>query len=185
MKIQDIINEGMEFQACSIKVKDGQKMYSPHNMREVDSECYVCDGMAGKIEGYECRACKGTGKMKQWECDSPEMQVSNSNGFAIQQEILGVKPEYAGSIPNEDLPDLRRKLIRMLNVDKERESMHLDAEDKLGKVRVSQRGNVSTIHRGARVISPGRSDQQVLRYAQQLLKIVEYAMKNDLTVTWA
>jgi len=186
MKLNELLYEGMEFNACTLETKDdGTKMYSPHGMRETEVDCYGCEGMAGKIEGYKCHWCKNTGKTKDWECDSPEMQVSNANGMAIIRDIIGQEPDYAGSIPPEKYPALRQKLIKMINVDKERESMYKQTTDQQGQMRVKQQGDVTTIGRGARMIDVGRSDEQILSYAQRLLEIIEYAMKNDLVVTWA
>jgi len=181
MKITDILNEGMEFGACKLEVRDdGTKMFSDPTARQEEQDCWVCDG-----EGDEqCRACKGTGKKMEWVSDSPEMQVSNSNGYAIQRDILGVEPDYAGSIMNDQLPAIRKKLLRMVNQESQRSSMHKDPS-KSQKQWTSQEGNVTTIQRGATMHDMGRSDEQVLTYAQRLLKIVEYAMKNDCHLTWA
>ncbi len=188
MKLRDILHEGMEFSACELQTReDGTQVYSPHGQREVERECAICDGSGKHPNGDTCVPCRGTGKFKDYECDGPEMQVSNSNGFAIQRDVLGVEdPDYVGSIPTEQLPALRRKLIKMINVDKDRESMHKRTTDSQGEMRrTGTNDNVTSIGRGARMVDIGRSDSQVLSYAKRLLDLVDYAMKNDLHVTWA
>lgn len=187
MKLRDVLYEGMEFSACELQTReDGTKVYSQPGLRAVEKECPVCEGSGKSRTGGVCAPCQGTGKSTDHECDGPEMQVSNSNGMAIQRDILGVEADYAGSIPTEQLPALRRKLIKMINVDKERESMHKQTTDSQGEMRrTGTNDNVTSIGRGARMVDIGRSDEQVLGYAKRMLDIVDYAMKNDLHVTWA
>jgi len=187
MKLKDL-QESMEFNACTVtKTEDGTTQLSPHGMREEEKDCWMCDGMAGNVDDYECMRCQSTGKVKEWVCDGPEMQVSNANGMAIVRDIIGQKADYSGMVEKKDLPMLRRKLIKMVNVDKERESMHQAPSDTQGPMgRRGSEGNVTSIGRkGPRMIGPGRSDAQVLSYAQTLLDMVEYAMKNDLVISWA
>jgi len=189
MKLNDLLNEGMEFGTCKLETReDGTRVFSDPSSRQEEQNCPFCE--SGKQtygdDTYDCEYCKGSGKTMEWVSDSPEMQVSNANGMAIQRDILGLeKPDYGGSIPPEKLPELRKKLFRMVNIDKDRESMHQAPTDQQGKVSVSHQGNVATIRRGARMISPGRSDDQVLSYAQRLLELVDYAIKNNLYVAWA
>ena len=187
MKIVDILNEGMEFGACKLETReDGTQMFSDPTSREEEQDCDFCDG-TGKDSHepkYGCSFCKGTGKVTEWVSDSPEMQVSNSNGYAIQRDILGVEPDYAGSVMNDQLPVIRKKLLRMVNQESQRSSMQ-KAPSQSQKQWTSQEDNVTTIHRGAQMHDMGRSDEQVLTYAQQLLDIVDYAMKNDCHLTWA
>lgn len=185
MKIADILNEGMEFGACKLETRDdGTKVFSDPTSRQEEQDCPFCDDGTDKYHSeYKCSYCKGTGKVMEWVSDSPEMQVSNSNGYAIQRDILDVEPDYGGSVMNDQLPALRKKLLRMVNQESRRQSMH-KAPSQSQKQWTSQEDNVTTIHRGAQMHDMGRSDEQVLTYAQQLLDIVDYAMKNDCHLTW-
>ena len=188
MKLNDIIYEGMEFGACKLEIRDdGTKMFSDPTARQEEQDCPFCEGGKETVQYYpdsKCGYCKGTGKVKEWVSDSPEMQVSNSNGYAIQRDILGVEPDYGGSVMNDKLPALRKKLLRMVNQESRRSSMH-KAPSQSRKQWTSREGNVTSIHRGAQMHDLGRSDEQVQSYAQRLLKIVDYAMKNDCHLTWA
>ena len=184
MKIADILNEGMEFGACKLETReDGTQMFSDPTAREEEQDCWACDG-SGKDDEYKCGLCKGTGKIMEWVSDSPEMQVSNSNGYAIQRDILGVKPDYVGSVMNDQLPAIRKKLLRMVNQESHRTSMHKPSTQSQDQW-TSQEDNVTTIHRGPQMHDMGRSDEQVQTYAQRLLDIIDYAMKNDCHLTWS
>ncbi len=189
MKINEVLYEGMEFHACELETRDdGSKLFSPPNMREEELDCHFCDGTGKDDSDYypdgKCGFCKGSGKVKEWCSDSPEMQVSNSNGYAIQRDILGVEPDYAGSIPPEQLPSIRKKLFKMLNMESERASMHKD-QSQSQKQWVSHKGNIATIQKGAQMHDMGRTDSQIQSYARRLLEIVDFAIKNNLYVAWA
>ena len=189
MKIADILNEGMEFGACKLETReDGTRMFSDPTSRQEEQDCDFCDGTGEDSGDYypdgKCGFCKGSGKVMNWVSDSPEMQVSNSNGYAIQRDILNVEPDYAGSVMNDQLPALRKKLLRMVNQESHRSSMH-KTPSQSQKQWTSQEDNVTTIHRGAQMHDMGRSDEQVLTYTKRLLDIVDYAMKNDCHLTWA
>lgn len=193
MRSREFIKESMDFNACSL---EGNRI-TPHNWREAEVDCHICDGNGWneyptdetrtKFEKEECGYCRGTGKDKTHICDGPQMNVSNENGGAIIRDILGQEFDYVGMVEKKDMPALRRKLIKMLNMDSERTSMHLDPtdnkDDRPMQRRTDDDGN-SSIGRGARVIGGGRTDDQVLRYADQMLKMVEYAMEHDLVISW-
>ncbi len=189
-KLKADLNEGMEFNACTVEDNEhGGKTVSPHDMRQEKVACWVCDGVGKEKHGdkeYECGMCKGTAEIDEWVCGGPSMQVSNANGYAIQRDILGLEADHAGMVDAKDLPALRRKLIKMVNVDKERESMHSPFQDEQGPMRAhtDDQGNTK-IGRGPRMMGGERTDSQVLRYAQTLLDMVDYAMKNDLVISWA
>lgn len=176
--------------ACTVEDNEhGGKTVSPHDMRQEKVACWVCDGVGKEKYGdeeYDCGMCKGTKEIDEWVCGGPSMQVSNANGYAIQRDILGLEADHAGMVDAKDLPALRRKLIKMVNVDKERESMHSPFQDEQGPMRAhtDDQGN-TRIGRGARMMGGQRTDSQVLRYAQTLLDMVDYAMKNDLVISWA
>lgn len=194
MKVYDIIREGMEFHAAEIEEKDGQKYISPHGMRKERKECWACKGTGKDPHAHpdhpmDCDLCDGKKERDEWVSSSPELQVSNSNGFAIVKELFGQEPDWAGHVENKDLPELRRKLIGMLNSEKHRSSLHKDPEDNdkaRSMVSHGTEGNVTKIGKsGPRMVDMGRTDEQVKRYAHKLLDMVEYAMKHNLIISWA
>jgi len=191
MKLKDL-NEGMEFHPSVVSTDEkGQTWVTPAGMRQEETECWVCDGTGKETygeESYPCGYCKGTGKASETVYDGPQLQVSNANGHAIITDMLGLPFDYAGSLENKDLPALRQKLIKMINSEKQRSSMHKPLHDN-NKERtmaiLRSKGNVTDIGKqGARVVDMGRSDTQVLRYANTMLQIIDYAMKNNLVVSW-
>lgn len=194
MKVYDIIREGMEFHASVIEDKDGTKHISPHGLRKERNKCSFCDGtgkdrFAHPDHPMDCDFCDGKKERDEWVSSSPELQVSNSNGFAIVRELFGQEPDYMGHIKNEDLPELRRKLIGMINSEKHRSPLRKDPTDNdkaRSMVSHGTEGNVTKIGKsGPRMVDMGRTDEQVKRYAHKMLEIVEYAMKHNLIISWA
>ena len=190
MKLNEVLEEGIEFHAATIEdhPKHG-KMISPHNMRQEDVECWLCDGSGRDKHApkYECGMCHGSGKIQEQVSDGPLLQVSNDNAHAIITDILGQEFDYGGVVEEKDLPLLRRKLMKMKNMEGERSSVRSDPSDEQkGMQRTGGSGNVTSIGRGGpRMIGPGRSDQRVLQYVDRLLKMVEYAMQHNLIVSWS
>ena len=184
MKLDEILNEGMEFHAAVI---DGNYI-KPHNMRKHTIPCWVCDG-SGKDshdENEPCGMCNGRKTIEEHTSGGPTLQVANANGMAIVRDILQQEPDYAGMIDAESMPVLRRRLIKFLNKSSEREPMHKDPSQERGDMsRKGSTGNVTNIGYGATMVDFGRSDDQVKRYAQRILDIVEYAVKHDCVLSWS
>lgn len=187
MKLTEIINlrESITFSAAKISDIGGRKVYdSAQFQKEVEAECWACDG-TGKDsyhKDHECDMCKGSGKIKEFKTEFGELNVSNANAFEILN-MLGVDEEYAGAIEKKDLAGIRRRLIMLKN--KGVDAHTSDAEDTQGKARVSKNNDgVSAIKRGPRMIDAGRSSEQVNRYVDKLLTIIDFAQKNDAVVVW-
>lgn len=187
MKLHDILLESITFNACTLEYSDKhpQGMISPHNLRKEKETCWVCKG-TGKDKydpKYDCDMCDGSGKLDNDVCDGPQVNLSNMNAGDVIRDMLGQEFDYVGMVEKKDMPKLRQRLIRMINVEKDRERMTLDPSDEQ-KTRVGKKNGVSSIEKGPRMISPGRDDSQVKQLASQILKVVEYAAKHDLILSW-
>ena len=97
MKIKEIINEGMTFGPAKKVTKNGETYITGQEWQsKQDVECPYCEG-----KGYEeyhgqrekCGYCKGLGSTNEWVSSAPELDVSNANGYAIQQ-MLVLDPDY-------------------------------------------------------------------------------------------
>lgn len=188
MKLNEVLSEGIEFHAATVEEHPeyGTRI-SPHGFRKQEAECWVCDG-SGKDKHdpkYDCGMCRGTGKIEEEVSDGPQLRVSNDNAHAIVTDVLGQEFDYVGMIGKKELPNLRRKLIKMKNMESERASVRSDPSDERGPMRrTGGEGNVARIGSGPRMIGPGRTDQRVLQYVDRLLDIVEYAMHHGIVLSW-
>lgn len=186
MRIKDIIVESMEFGPSRlVKRNDGTMVHTPPGSKQ-QVECYYCDG-SGKdtrtfSDTYPCQACAGTGKREEWVSDGPEMNVSNSNGFEIQR-MMGIEPDYGGSVSLEDLPDLMRRLIRLKNGDTSAHTREPTTSKGTMK-KTGSDGNVTSIGRGATMIDLGRSQEQIDRYVNSLIPLVKWCIDNKYDLSW-
>ena len=192
MRYKEIIKESVDISACELK----DNRITPHNQRQEEAECDICDGtgvidyqsIGSKELGpdkWSCGMCRGTGKITEWVCDGPEMNISNMNAAVIVRQIFGQEWDDMGMVSKEQLPSLRKKLFKMVNMESERSSMHQDPSREQGPMRrIKGEDGIDRIGRGATMISGGRPDSQVLGYATRLLDMVDYAMKNDLIISW-
>lgn len=82
---------------------------------KVDVECWYCEG-EGSDDGWKCPLCDGTKTIKQHVSDAPEYNLSNANGTMLMG-LLGfdTKDTYAWTIPPAQLPEIRRRIIWLLN----------------------------------------------------------------------
>jgi hypothetical protein len=197
MRLSEILNESVTFGVATLKSIGGKQYYTDPFSKEIESECFVCDGSGkeshrayrddeGKehpAQSWECGMCKGAGKVKDFKSDAPELNVANGNAMEIQR-MLGLDPDYSGAIKNADIPAFRRQLIKIKNGDM---SSHVvEPKKEVGKMKAytDDKGQ-SRIGRGATMHDMGRSHSQVERYIDSLLSIMDFAQKNNLDVTWA
>jgi hypothetical protein len=187
MKLHEILNEGMTFGPARRIVKNGKTYITGEEWwSKQERECPFCHGMGYQTwpDGkHDCGYCYGTGKTKEHVSSAPELQVSNANGYAIQ-EMLGLDPDYSGHIENKDLPAVIRRLIQVKNTSIgdytadptiEKPSMQrLPDED--GVARIGKRGPT--------MIGGGRTYAQVERYINKLIEIIQFAQKNGADVSW-
>jgi hypothetical protein len=149
--------------------------------------CIGCDGAGTEKysdKEYVCPECNGTGLMMDTVPvgDWTELNVSNANAFAIFN-MLGIEGDYAGTIRNRDLPKLMQKLIALKNKDSSRYTR--DPETSQGPMRrYKDDDGQDRIGRGATWHDMGRSQSQVDRYIDSLIKLVKFAQQNDADLGW-
>lgn len=192
MRLHEIIKESVTF---------GLYKQDPENPKHfmmvgknVEEACYACEGSCKDEDdpNYDCRYCNGTGKMSMFKADGPELNVSNTNAGAIIQELGLVSPAdmqsgdwYCGSVEPKELPAFRQKLLVLLNSQNARRGMTVDPSIDRGEPRATKDDDgTSRISRGPTIIDGGRSESQIIRYAETLLKMAEYAMKYGLEIGW-
>jgi len=185
LKFKAFLAESVTFGATIHRVeKDGQRShdFTPFE-KEKEIDCRECH-YHGKSE--HCWMCKGTGKEKVWVTDYDKIQLSNSGALAFLSAIgekVNGDESLVGGWDNSELPELRRRLIRMKNGDlKHHETPPSDEQRVRG---VKHDGNVATIERGPRMISYGRTAAQYGELIDDLLKLIDFAQKHDAGVSWA
>ena len=184
MKLREILHESITFHPVRKVEQNGQIYISGEEWEEPTREtCWYCDGH-GTHDGQTCRACKGTGQIDTTRSTAPELNASNSNAYAIL-DMLQLPQDDAGVIPYEDLPGLRQRLIAIKNRSLEPYVQQPSTEHpRLVPRTVSQRV-VSLQRQGPTVYNSGRSHEQVMRYIDHLLKIIDFAQKHKAMVGWS
>jgi hypothetical protein len=139
------------------------------------------------VPGTKCDPCSppwgdGNGKKKEWVYDFPKMRIPYM-GIKLLTDVLGVEYDDSGSFEPEQLPELKRRLMQIIN--KDAAHYAVDATDEQGAARVDHSGDVPRITRGPRMIGPGVSADAVASGAAEMLKIVDWAQKNGCGVSWA
>lgn len=163
----------------------GKMMYNDSFAKEVDAQCWVCDGSGkDKWDNTRCDYCHGSGKIKDYKRPFEELNVSNSNAYAILDMIGLPSDEAVGAIAGDDLAKVRRKLIKLKNQDLG--GYTDEPSDTRGQAR-AVRGDDGLTHikTGPRMIYGGRSTDQVMRYIDSLLELIDFAQKNDGVLTWS
>jgi hypothetical protein len=192
MKINELLTEGITFNPVILKVykdktgKEVKHLTGEKWWRKEQTDCFVCRGTGVEDYGdkkYPCENCEGSGKKLETISSAPELQVSNSNGYAIQ-EMLGLDPDYSGVIYNKELPELMRKLIKVKNLDISSHTKDTSIEKSQIKPYTDERG-VTHIGSGPTMIDVGRSHSQVNSYVDRLIEIVQFAIKNKANLGWA
>ena len=193
MKLTDIsLNESVTF--APSKLVDHPKYGKVHDMigdfKDVD--CRGCKGTGEEEwstgEIHPCRWCKGSGKTKEFVTTAPEMNVANRNASVIL-DLLGLPNEDSGTIYHEDLPELRRKIIRLINSDAAEKSAIAPTTDRgeLRRQKVTGDDGVTSIvaTRGPTMMDGGLKVQQVEGYLTRLLNMVTYAQEHGYNLGWA
>lgn len=186
--MHEILNEGITFGPARRIVKNGETWITGEEWwKKEEQECPYCDGTGQQDWGdekHECGYCHGKGKTMEHVSDAPELQVSNANGYAIQ-EMLGLEPDSSGHIAAEDLPKIMQRLIKIKNT-----GMDPYVEDptieKPSMQRLPDEDGVARIGKsGPTMIHGGRSHAQVERYIDKLIEIIRFAQKNNAIISWA
>ena len=191
MRIQELIIEGMTFSPAiekdytddsgkTQKIITGEPWWT-----KSDEPCWVCDGTGKEKYGnseYPCGYCHGKKTYTKHGSTAPELNVSNVNGWEIQK-MLGLDPDYAGTIYNKDLPNVMRKLIRLKNQGVEQHTQAPSVEQGKATHWKDDRG-ISHIIAGPKMHDAGRSNEQVMRYVDKLIELVQFAQKNNAHISW-
>ena len=189
MRIQDLITEGMTFNAVKSKDYDGRKVWSSEDWETKQMEpCFVCDGTGKEEWGtdvYPCRRCDGKGETEEWVSSAPELQVSNANGYEIQRMLGITDPDYSGLLHNRDLPKFMRRLIQLKNQNTSQYTQQpSDERGPMGRQHTDDQGVTHIGHKGPRMIDMGRSQEQVNRYIDTLIELIKFAQENDASISW-
>lgn len=167
--------------------KENKYYHNPFGSKK-EVKCWVCDGKGKESYGkdeWDCDMCGGKGKREEWVSDAPELNVSNSNAFAIQQ-MLGIDdPDYAGHIDNKDLPDIIRRLIMLKNQGSEEYTEPGSITgNKMQRYKDPETGLDRIGRQGPMMYHMGRSSSQVERYIDKLLEIIKFAQQNNADLGW-
>jgi hypothetical protein len=150
-----------------------------------DEECPYCDGQGSFMQDGErvtCGGCNGQGVHKSYDWDVPQLNVANRNAEVIA-EILGTGEGDFGWIEPNDIPNVKRRLIRLMNG--EVDHLVIDPSDERGPRRVDRSGDIPRITTGPQMIDFGLSEEQIRGYISRLMPILDFAQKQGLGVSWA
>lgn len=173
-------------------LSDDKKYYdSTHaSLGKVEhGECPICDGTKIDYNGEACRTCNATGYINQFHADYKELNVSNDSAEFILRDLLRVPKDddyLAGAIQRSDFAEMRRRLIKLKNQDLTAYTTDSHVDMGQMKIRGKTQNGVVHIGRGAKMIHGARSKEQIERYIDQLLELINYAQKHENAyVTWA
>lgn len=164
--------------------KHGQYYDTDHFSQEEMVQCWVCDG-TGMERGHECDMCDGKKEIKEYIYPYKRLNVSNDNALQILDMVqANMRGEYAGALKKEELPVVRRRLVQLMNQGADQHTQEPSVDR--GQMGANgTNGNVYSIGRqGPTMYHMGRSQDQVNRYIQSLLNIIDFAQKNDAVVVW-
>lgn len=202
------LNEGVDLYPSveTVQNHDGEERrvfsYPPNMSRQEMVDCEYCEG-TGHDYHYEPHPTKGTqkvihpdngpcapcaapwgdgkGKVKKWVYDFPMMRVSHMN-IDLLCSMLGKEYDDSGSISKEQIPEVKRRLIAIING---KGDYTKPATDEGGKTRVDRSGDIPRITTGARMIGGGVSSEQILHSAKRMLEILDWAQTHGCGVSWA
>lgn len=184
---EDIILEGITFSPSKlVDDGDGGKFYDSPGKNQL-MPCEVCDGKGkedyGNGEVYPCGYCDGKGKRMEWVPEGPELSVANNSAFLIL-DMLGLdSSDYAGAISNKDLPAIKRKIIQLKNTSVD---AHIrEPSEERGPARMDTSGDVPRITRGATMIDSGYDKNRLISYLDRFMKVVDYAQKHGMDISYA
>lgn len=207
MKLDEILNETVTFSPMKYDEKTGEY---DHFTKKSTQECWMCDGYGveqyfdkeknkyydpsdldgygdvSKFEAIECRLCRGEGKILDEVPTGPELNVANRNATVILK-MIGIEPDYAGEIPKDKLADIRRTLIKIKNqgVDKFTIEPKHEPSKLIGRDVVDDDGIKKIQPRyGAGIMDLGLSPEQIERYIDVLIDMIDFAQKNNATIGW-
>jgi hypothetical protein len=179
MKIHEyILSESVTF----FVHKQGENFYD-----KVTKDCEACDGTGIEDWGdvkHKCRYCNGVGKYETIESRLPDLNVANTNAHVILN-MLGIQTgdDTTGTIENNQLPEMKRKLIKLKNTDTSRHTRQYDISG--GNTYVDKSGEIPRIGRTGIMHNMGLSNDRIKEYVDDLIKIVDAAQKIGGSVSFA
>lgn len=181
MKISDLLTEGISFSPMRLQ----DNTWSAKDFgRWGWSTCPNCNGTGNDPwRGYICDQCDGERKIKTWISDAPDLNVSNSNGFALLK-MLNLPADYTGVVEHQDLPELMRQIIRLKNKNLKQYSEPSRIERGSMKVDHDPETNLPRIQKGATVYHMGRTENQIEIYLERLINIIKFAQQNEAALVW-
>lgn len=175
------LDESVTFSPSIQKEINGQLVHTSEDFGEVkDVTCQNCNG-TGQDHEQRCMYCSGTGKYEEYIPTGPELNVANSNAYAICQ-MLGIKPDYSGIIFNKDLPAIMRRLVQLKNTNIN--AYTVQSSISKGPARHVKDGDIDRITTGPTIVDFGRSNEQIMRYINQLMDLVKFAQQNNADISW-
>jgi len=185
---ENLLSESITFgPAVEKEFSDGSGKYWTGQdwERKVEEQCPYCNGTGKETYGdnsYVCDYCNGKGKVIETVSDAPELNVSNANGRVVL-EMLGVEPESSGAIDNKDLPQIMRRLIMLKNKTGQ-EYTRPPSVTRSDRSTWSDDQGMTHIGRGPEMHDYGLSQQQLDKYVDRLIKLVQFAQKNNASLGW-
>lgn len=143
-------------------------------VRRVKIVCRDC-------EGKGCVYCQGSGKETETIYDFPEFSAGYA-AIRVAAELMGLPSEESYWVAHEDLPEVRRRLIRVKNGDLSDFAQEATVERER---RVDRSGGIPRITSGPTMIGFGMSESQIGVLIDRLLGIIDWAQKHDCGISWA
>jgi len=143
-----------------------------------------------QLETIDCGFCKGKGDYQEMVSDAPEMNLSNMNAQAVMG-ALGYGADYGYTIKPEEIPDVKRKIMQLMNKEGELDQHTRDPEDSqkdFGTVRSTDpETGLDKIERkkGPRMIGAGIDMEYLKDKFDRMLKILNYAQKHKYEIHFA
>lgn len=195
MRYHEIINEGVDFRPAVKEVIKGETYigYPEGTTRQAIVPCKWCEGTGKDMQSdaYEkefgrplaCDACDGKGEVKEWQYDFPQMRMGYMNRDLLTK-ITGRGDADHGWIPPEEVADVKRMLIRLMNTD-QADQMARDPSQERGPAFMDRSGDIPQIRRGALMVDGGMSAEQIRQAGARMLEILNWAQKHGTGVCWA
>jgi predicted RNA-binding Zn-ribbon protein involved in translation (DUF1610 family) len=195
MRAIEFINEGVTFGVGKLEVQpNGEKWVRDPFARTVTTNCDVCHGSGVEIysdhgheASYPCPYCDGKKTITRSITDAPDIDVSMGNASTIF-DMLGVKTdayEHVGIISHKDLPEVMRRLIRTKNGNTNHYT-NADYEDPRKMIKTKNADGMDQIgYNGPRMVHFGRTQSKIDGYLERLIKLVQFAQKNNCDIRWS
>lgn len=152
---------------------------------KVIKDCEACEGTGIEDWGNEkhpCHYCKD-GKYESDEPIHAETNIANDNADVIFR-MLGIQSaDRTGQIENKDIPEFKRKLIRLKNGNTDQYAR--DDTFEPNSMTTSREGNVTRIHKKQMdIYNFGLPAERIREYIDGLIKVADDAQKIGGMITF-